>query len=297
MIKKSTYTRALEACEAFFIETGQVPTIEAIKPLIGVNSPSTISSAIKDWKLALATTIKTDQGALPGVPAALTDAVNQCWQLALAEARQLFNEKVADLQAQQTALETQEATLAVESERIQQLLQLAEQAYHDEIAHLKTDLNRVVEETGRLTEQLERYRSLATDVEKTNAVLQETIRQEQDKVQRLAVQYDNEHDWALKRIEEEKDNHRLQTQQEMLSYQAETKRSKQDLELLQAKFDVANTMNEQYRNRITELERTISEEKLKLAEVTLQTAHLQKELNDKDERIRMLGAKQTRRTK
>jgi chromosome segregation ATPase len=83
----------------------------------------------------------------------------------------------------------------------------------------------------------------------------------------------------------------------MLSYQAETKRSKQDLELLQAKFDVANTMNEQYRNRITELEHTISEEKLKLAEVTLKTAHLQKELNDKDERIRMLGAKQTRRTK
>jgi chromosome segregation ATPase len=297
MIKKSTYTRALEACEAFFIETGQVPTIEAIKPLIGVNSPSTISSAIKDWKLALATTIKTDQGALPGVPAALTDAVNQCWQLALAEARQLFNEKVADLQVQQTALETQEATLTVESERIQQLLQLAEQAYQDEITHVKADRDRLAEETGRLSEQVERYRLLATDVEKTNAVLKETIRQEQDKVQRLAVQYDNEHDWALKRIEEEKDNHRLQTQQEMLSYQAETKRSKQDLELLQAKFDVANTMNEQYRNRITELEHTISDEKLKLAEVTLQTAHLQKELNDKDERIRMLGAKQTRRTK
>ena len=297
MIKKSTYTRALEACEAFFIETGQVPTIEAIKPLIGVNSPSTISSAIKDWKLALATTIKTDQGALPGVPTALTDAVNQCWQLALAEARQLFNEKVADLQAQQTALETQEATLAVESERIQQLLQLAEQAYHDEIAHLKTDLNRVVEEASRLTEQVERYRSLATDVEKTNAVLQETIRQEQDKVQRLAVQYDNEHDWALKRIEEEKDNHRLQTQQEMLSYQAETKRSKQDLELLQAKYAQQVLLNEQNRDRITDLERQISNEKLKLAEVTLQNAHLQKALNDQHEKIRMMDAKQNKRTK
>jgi len=297
MIKKSTYTRALEACEAFFIETGQVPTIEAIKPLIGVNSPSTISSAIKDWKLALATTIKTDQGALPGVPAGLTDAVNQCWQLALAEARQLFNEKVADLQAQQTALETQEATLAVESERIQQLLQLAEQAYHDEITHLKTDLNRVVEEASRLTEQVERYRSLATDVEKTNAVLQETIRQEQDKVQRLAVQYDNEHDWALKRIEEEKDNLRLQTQQEMLSYQAETKRSKQDLELLQAKYAQQVLLNEQNRDRITDLERQISNEKLKLAEVTLQNAYLQKALNDQHEKIRMMDAKQNKRNK
>ena len=50
MIKNSTYTRAYEACEAFFAETGQMPTIDAIKPIIGVNSPSTISSAIKAWK-------------------------------------------------------------------------------------------------------------------------------------------------------------------------------------------------------------------------------------------------------
>jgi len=297
MIKKSTYTRAREACDAFFVETGQVPTIDAIKPLIGVNSPSTISSAIKDWKLALATTIKTDQGALPGVPAVLTEAIQGCWQLALAEARQVFNAKVDELKAQQTALEAQEATLKVESERIQHLLQLAEQAYQDEIKHLRQENDRLSAEAQRLSEQSEHHRSLAIEVEKTNAVLTETIRQEQDKVQRLAVQYDKEHDWALKRIEEEKDNHRLQTQQEMLRYQAETKRSKQDLELLQAKLDVAITINEQNRDRITELEHHLSEEKLKLAEVTLQTAHLQKELNDKDERIRLLGAKQNKRTK
>ena len=55
MIKISTYTRAYEACETFFAETGQLPTIDAIKPLIGINSPSTISSAIKAWKAALST--------------------------------------------------------------------------------------------------------------------------------------------------------------------------------------------------------------------------------------------------
>jgi hypothetical protein len=48
MIKISTYTRAYEACEAFFAETGQMPTIDAIKPLIGVNSPSTISNSHYD---------------------------------------------------------------------------------------------------------------------------------------------------------------------------------------------------------------------------------------------------------
>ena len=34
MIKISTYTRAYEACEAFFTKTGQMPTIDAIKPII-----------------------------------------------------------------------------------------------------------------------------------------------------------------------------------------------------------------------------------------------------------------------
>ena len=79
MIKKNTYTRAYEACEAFFTETGQMPTIDAIKPIIGVNSPSTISSAVKAWKIALAHIIRKDQGVPPGVPACLTDTVNTLW--------------------------------------------------------------------------------------------------------------------------------------------------------------------------------------------------------------------------
>src|SRR5450631_1652441 len=126
MIKISTYTRAYEACEAFFAETGQMPTIDAIKPLIGVNSPSTISSAIKAWKNALSQTIKKDQGMLPGVPASLTETVNVLWQQALAEARQVFNERYDELQAQQTALAAKEIALDVEAARIQQLLHLTE---------------------------------------------------------------------------------------------------------------------------------------------------------------------------
>src|SRR5674476_977225 len=111
MTKKSTYTRAYEACEQFFAETGQMPTIDAIKPIIGVNSPSTISSAIKAWKIALAHTIRKDQGVPFGVPACLTDTVNTLWQQALAEARQVFNEHYDELQAQQTTLTAKETVL------------------------------------------------------------------------------------------------------------------------------------------------------------------------------------------
>jgi chromosome segregation ATPase len=288
MIKISTYTRAYEACEAFFAETGQMPTIDAIKPIIGVNSPSTISSAIKAWKNALSQTVKKDQGLLPGVPAPLTDTVNALWQQALTEARQVFNERYDELQAQQAALVAQEAILNDESARIQQLLQLTEQKFQEEIAYLKKESERLTEESRLLTEHAERYRALATEAEKDNAVLKETIKQEQDKVQRLEVRYDKEHDWALMRIEEEKDSHRQQTQQEMLRLQAETTRSKQAVELMQAKVDLLSKQQDANRDRISELESSLSDEKLKMAKLTLNEAKLQKELNTKNERIRSL---------
>jgi chromosome segregation ATPase len=295
MIKKSTYTRAYEACAAFFAETGQMPTIDAIRPIIGVNSPSTISSAIKAWKNALSQTIQNDQGILPGVPASLTETVNALWQQALAEARQVFNERYDELKAQQTALATKEAVLNEESARIHQLLHLSEQKFLNEIAYLKKESERLTADSRRLTEQAEPYRSLATEVEKENAVLQETIKQEQDKVQRLEIQYDKEHDWALMRIEEEKDNHRQKTQQEMLRLQAETTRSKQDLDLLQAKFAMMVKQNNENKDRISELERSLSNEKLKIANLTLIEAKLQKELNAKDEHIRSLLKKQIKK--
>src|SRR5665811_146171 len=103
-----------------------MPTIDAIKPLIGVNSPSTISSAIKAWKNALSQTIKKDQGMLPGIPSCLMDTVNTLWQQALAEARQVFNERYDELQAQQMVLAAKETALNEESERVQQLLHLSE---------------------------------------------------------------------------------------------------------------------------------------------------------------------------
>jgi len=295
MIKKSTYTRAFEACEAFFNETGQMPTIDAIKPLIGVNSPSTISSAIKDWKKALSQTIKSDQVPLPGIPKSLLDAANGCWQQAQAEARQVFNRKVDELHVQQTALTAQEEALKAESERIHELLQLAEQHYQEERVRLQQDNDRLTNETRRLTDLTEHYRSMATDVEKENAVLKETIRQEQDKVQHLVIQYDKEHDWALKRIEEEKDRYRQQTQQELARCQSKTKRSQQYLELLQTKFDRLILVNEAKQERIIELERQLSNEKLIMADLTLNAAQLQKELNDKNEHLRLLLSKSNKR--
>ena len=182
-----------------------------------------------------------------------------------------------------------------ESARIHQLLHLSEQKFKDEIEHLKKESGRLTADALSQTEQTERYRSIATEVEKENAVLKETIKQERDKVQRLESHYDKEHDWTLMRIEEEKDSHRQQTQQEMLRLQAETTRSKQAADLMQAKFDRMSRQQEVNRDRISELERSLSDEKLKLANLTLNEAKLQKELNAKEERIRSLLKKQIKK--
>jgi hypothetical protein len=81
----------------------------------------------------------------------------------------------------------------------------------------------------------------------------------------------------------------------MLRLQAETTRSKQAADLVQAKFDMMSRQQDVNRDRISELERSLSDEKLKLANLTLNEAKLQKELNAKEERIRSLLKKQIKK--
>jgi hypothetical protein len=83
----------------------------------------------------------------------------------------------------------------------------------------------------------------------------------------------------------------------MLRLQAETARSKQAVDLMQAKFDMMSRQQEVNRDQISELERSLSDEKLKMAKLTLNEAKLQKELNAKNERIRSLLNKTNKKTK
>lgn len=295
MSKKNTYTLAYEACETYFVETGQMPTIDKIKAIIGINTPTIISSAIKDWKASLSQTVRNGQTPKPGVPSILNDAIADIWEQALSEANAAVNGKIAVLQTKQAALEEQEAALYAERDRVQQMLAFSEQKFQEEITYLKNENTRLMSEASTLTEQTECFRALATQAEKNNAVLTEAIHQEKDKLQRLEVQYDKEHNWALKRIEEEKDRHRKQTQNEMNRLQSETNRSKQAQEIFQAKVELMEKQATENRDRIIELERNLSDEKLKLAELTLNEAKLQNEINAKDELIRIFSNKKNKK--
>ncbi len=294
-MKKNTYTLAYEACETYFSQSGQLPTIEAIKPIINVNSPTTISNAIKDWKQSLSKTVNKAQN--PDIPKKLTDAINAIWEQALINARTALNEQTNELQQKQTDLEQKEKELSIETSRIEQWVNLTEQKYKEEIGFLKKDISRLSAETVNLNEQTEHYRLIASEYEKTNAVLNEQIRQENNKYYRLEKQYDKEHDWSLKRIEEEKNIYKHQLNNEMERLKSETLRSKQTTDILQTKIDLMEKEVKDNRDKITELERNLAEEKLKQAELTLIQVKLQKELNDKNEQLRLRLKKANKTTK
>jgi chromosome segregation ATPase len=291
MKKISTFSKAYEACETFFLESGQMPTIEAIRPMIGVNSPSIISSAIKSWKNDLSQNVRSQQGLDPGTPKALMDAVTELWALALTEAKESIKDKISKLDAKQLELDQLTEDLKKESDQIGQLVKMTEQKYQEEATYLKKENERLAAETASALAQLESYRTTVSAVEMKNAVLSEAIRQEKEKYQKLDIQYEREHEWSFKRIEEEKENHRRETAQDMYRLQSEATRNKQAAEIAQTKLGQLSQQLNEYRDKVSLLETNLAEEKLKLAGLTLDKANLQSEINVLQERIRKLTTK------
>jgi chromosome segregation ATPase len=284
-MKQSTHTLAYDACEAFFLETGLMPTIEAIKSIIEINSPTTISNAIKDWKQALSQSVKRNQNANPNAPDVLINAINGIWEQALLEAQNALQQHAVELEKTQNALAQKENALNDEEKHIRHLVQLTEQKYQEEIVYLKKELNRVLTDSTALTEQGERFRTLASEHDKKNAILNEQLRQEQEKYSRLEKQYENEHSWSLKRIEEEKNNYKQQVQNDMSRLQSEASRNRQSNELLQAKLELVIDQLSDERNKALDLERNLANEKLKLAGFALNEANLQKALREMEAQI------------
>ena len=288
---KDTYTLAFEACGAYFTGTGKMPTVEAIKADIGIKSPTTISTAIKDWKAALAKSMDGSKAAIPGIPPALAAAFVAVWQQAQAASADGYQERLAQLAAREAQLDAQARELEADQARTGHLVELTERRCQEEILFLKKELARLAEESAQLREESTLHRNLAADAEKQCAVYAEQIRQETEKVKRLETQYDREHDWSLKRIEEEKENHRKNTEQEMKRLQGETNRNKLALEVSQAKVPQMAHQAMADQERIIGLERSISDEKVKQASLLLNEANYQNEINVLRERIRLLITK------
>jgi DNA repair exonuclease SbcCD ATPase subunit len=258
-MKKSTYTLAYEACEKLFSESGQLPTIETIKHIININSPNTISSAIKDWKKALPQSVKTSFNTSE-MPAFLFETISTIWQQALIQASNIYNVQLKEIQEKQARLASKEAELFDEKIRIEHLSQFNEQKHLDQIANLNLEIIRLTAESAKIIEQIEHYRSLATDYVKNNDLLLKQLNQERDKFKRLEHQYNKEHDWALNRIAEEKSISQQNTQNEIERLKSESSRNRQHKEHIQAKLETATRQINEYKARIQELERSLSDE-------------------------------------
>ena len=292
---KDTYTLAFEACGAYFTGTGKMPTVEAIKAEIGIKSPTTISTAIKDWKAALAKSMDGSKAAIPGIPPALAAAFVAVWQQAQAASADGYQERLAQLAAREAQLDAQARELEADQARIGHLVELTERRCQEEILFLKKELARLAEESTQLREESALHRNVATAAETQCAVYAEQVRQETEKVKRLETQYDREHDWSLKRIEEEKESHRKQTQHEMNRLQSESTRYKQESDMAHAKLEQLAQQTDGYRDTANLLERELAKEKLKLVELALEMANLQSVVNKKDEKIRLLLARKPKK--
>ena len=285
-----TYTLAYEACGSYFVATGKMPTVESIKAAIGIKSPTTISTAIKDWKAALAKSLEVDRAAIAGIPPALKEAFVAVWQQAQAEATHTHQERLASLDARQALVDAKEKELETEFERTGQLVALTERRCQEEINYLKKEITRLTGENDQLKMDASDNLKLATEAEKNSAVYLEQIRQEMEKLKLLEVQYEREHDWSLKRIEEEKEIYRQNTRHEMKRLKDETTRSKQALELANAKLNQMAVQAKADQERIIGLEREMSNERLKMADLTLNAAKNQKEVNELGDQIKLLTA-------
>lgn len=258
VMKKNTYTLAYEACEKLFSESGQIPTIETIKQVIRINSLNTISTAIKDWKKNLSKAKQFNLNDHSGIPSFLSAAILDIWQQAQLCANNNLQAQWEEIRIQKQSLADKESELIEERIRTQQLTLLAEQKLQEEILHLKNEISQLNQKSEQDHEHLNQLNSLISETNLNNSDLLMQLKQARENTVKLEHQYNKEHEWALNRIEEEKNLCQQNAQHVIHRLQAECDRNKKSAALLQAKVDALTAQTKDYKARIIELEKKYS---------------------------------------
>lgn len=257
-MKKNTYTLAYEACEKLFSESGQIPTIENIKQLIGISSLNTISIAIKDWKKNLSKTRQFNTNEPAGAPSFLQEAISDIWQQALEQATENLQAQWEECRIQQQLLADKESDLIEERIRTQHLTLLTEQQHQEEITNLRNELVQMTVNSAQDRVRIDNLNSLISELKSNNSALLMQLNQVRDNYVRLENQYNKEHDWALKRIDEEKSLCHENAQHEIRRLQSKCHSYKKSAALLQAKVDAMTLQTKDYQAIISALEKRLS---------------------------------------
>ena len=97
MARGISETDVWNACDALLLE-GARPTIERVRQKIGSGSPNTVSQFLDTWFKHLGGRIK-DPGAFsapPGIPDPIVQAAKHFWEVAMAQSRLDFDERLHD---------------------------------------------------------------------------------------------------------------------------------------------------------------------------------------------------------
>ena len=191
-----TYARAYDCCDAVFTELGRFPTIDLIRERIGVNSPTTIKKAMNEWTQHFAEK-HFDKLNRPDVPAALANAMEQAWKLAVTEAEKAYVQKeqgyqdtIAESRVTMAGLEQEKAFLNQTLGQARGQLEQREQQIQELRQQLETQAQALLQMAGQLV-----------DAEK-QLTDKQTLMQEQH--QRWQQQQEQDQAWFARRILEER---------------------------------------------------------------------------------------------
>lgn len=234
-----TYSLAYECCDRVFLDEGRFPTIDAIRARIQINSPAVIKRAMNDWTLHF---VEKHRRKLehPNMPAALVDAAESLWQLALQQAKQAYGERHAALDRKEA--DWQDRLQALEKQRADQ-----EQAWRQESERMAQELSSqtdvVLELSGQLgttaarLENTEHWLAEAKqDLSRVEGALTEARTANETQARDWAAKFEKDHTWHLRRIEEEKELLRKQQAKTLADQKRALEQARIDQEALRIRL-------------------------------------------------------------
>jgi hypothetical protein len=205
----TAYTRAKICCRVL-TELGQaIPSWMAIREIIEKGSSNDISRGVKEFRTEHAEQLRQMGGAISGLPPQLAPLVRGFWEAAVAAARELHAQGVAEWQANVGAAETRAQLAEQAAERARADIAHA----HGQIATLRAQIDADAEVRVQLKQQLESERELrryaeqmredsAVELAKQRLRLEEALAQSQTAMNQALARFDGERKHTLLQIEQ-----------------------------------------------------------------------------------------------
>jgi Plasmid replication region DNA-binding N-term len=81
-IPKASRAKVWEAADAILLETGERPTVEAIRQRLGGGSPNSVTAYLNEWYRELAERLSAAEAPIEGVPVAALALLRDLWRVA-----------------------------------------------------------------------------------------------------------------------------------------------------------------------------------------------------------------------